>query len=500
MESLKRALESIGRMWATLSATQRVILGAAALLMVVLLVASSVGTTQSWVRVAGPEVDASKRAGIISKLQERNQKYEVRGSEIVVPKEDADRIVLDLAGDGAMNDDAIWKFLESSDPFLDRKQKDMRYRRALEQKLSAMIRRGEFVRNAMVVITPGSESNRIGFEGNHAKASVQVELQDGAKLTPKNVAAIANLISKAVDGLDPDQVVITDNKLNSYALPKSDGKAQLAQIWREYEREMEMDIQNRIKEAFRTASVMVRITAKNSSQKIDRVQNTNPKVEEEHERKATKQPVTPSTRPIKGEDREAAPPSSEGIRENDQELRTRNRFDVLKEEIENPAGRIEKISIAVLIPVEVGPDGKELAEAEKQQSKIEKYVLAAADAPVNSVSVSFIPSKRPDPVAAVASPGPVDWFSGNWPKLVLGILVLASIGGILRTIQRAGTQETVEELQALTTTLTEEREAAAEFGAPGETDLGRLKQGLQEMVGRNPQSVAASLKSFMSGR
>src|SRR6185436_11723063 len=112
MESLKRALESIGRMWATLSATQRVIIGAAALLMVVLLVVTSTGTTQAWVRVAGSEVDASKRAGILKKLQDRNQKHEVRGTEIFVPKEDADRIVLDLAGDGALTEDAVWKFLE----------------------------------------------------------------------------------------------------------------------------------------------------------------------------------------------------------------------------------------------------------------------------------------------------------------------------------------------------------------------------------------------------
>ena len=498
MESLKRALESIGRMWATLSATQRVILGAAAALMVVLLIVSSIGTTQAWVRVAGPEVPAAGRADILKKLQERNHKHEVRGNEIFVPKEDADRIVFEMAGDGAMNDDAIWDFLKSSDPFLGRKEKDLRYKRALEQKLSAMIRRGDFIRNASVVITQGSDSSRIGFEGSRSKASVQVELQEGAKLTPKNVAAIANLVSKAVDGLDADQVVITDSKLNSYTLPKSDGSAVTAQIWREYEREMEMDIQNRIKDAFRTASVMVRITAKNSKQKIERVQNTNPQVEEEHERKVIKGPIDAPSQPLKGP--LVTPAPSDTARENEQELRIRNRFNVLKEEIENPAGRIEKISIAVLIPIEVGPDGKELAEAEKQQSKIEKYVMAAADAPVNSVSVSFIPSKRPEPVTAAQTPGAVDWFSGNWPKLVLGVLVLAAIGGILRTIQRAGTQETVEELQALTTALTEEREAVAELGAPGETDLGRLKQGLQEMVGRSPQSVAASLKSFMSGR
>src|SRR5262245_40618004 len=180
MESFKRALESIGRMWATLSATQRVILGGAALLMVVLLVVSSVSSTQSWVRVAGPQAEPQKRAAVLSKCKERNQKPDVRGNEIFVPKEDADRIVLDLAGEGAMNDDAIWKFLESSDPFLGRKEKDLRYKRALEQKLSAMIRRGEFIRNVNVVITPGSDSNRIGFEGRRGKANVQVHLDESA--------------------------------------------------------------------------------------------------------------------------------------------------------------------------------------------------------------------------------------------------------------------------------------------------------------------------------
>ena len=60
---------------------------------------------------------------------------------------------------------------------------------------------------------------------------------------------------------------------------------------------------------------------------------------------------------------------------------------------------------------------------------------------------------------------------------------------------------TVEELQSLTTALNEKGEgAAAAGGLPAETELGRLKQNMQDMVGRNPQSVAASLKSFMSGR
>src|SRR5690348_15476081 len=124
MESLKRALEQTGRMWANLSATQRVVLSAAAAVMVVLLLFGSVSSTETWVRVAGPEVDASKRADILKKLQDRNQKHEVRNTEILVPKQDAERLITELAGEGAVSSNSVWKFLEQSDIFATRWQNE----------------------------------------------------------------------------------------------------------------------------------------------------------------------------------------------------------------------------------------------------------------------------------------------------------------------------------------------------------------------------------------
>ncbi len=491
MESLKRALENIGRMWANLTVTQRAVVGGGAALMIVLLVVSSLSTGEAWVRVG----DAS----VARKLQERNQKHELRGTEVFVPKADAERVFVDLAAEGAASPDAIWKFLEDGNPFLDRKQKDLRYKRALEQMLSSMIRRVELVKNAHVVLTFGSDNNRMGVETHRAKATVQVELQDGHKLSTKNVAAIANLVANAVEGLAPDQVAIVDNKLNSYALPKSDGRAALAQIWRDYERDMEEDIQNRIRGAFPRANVVVRITARTSIQKIDSVRHSNPKAEEEEERKTIKGTTPSASSSFKGGDVPSAP--TETPRETDTHLKTRNRFDVIKEEIENPAGKIEKITVGVLLPVEVGPDGKELAEAEKQLPKIREYVLAAADAPVSSVSVSFIPTQRILPVAPVEETVRVfTWLATHWSKLALALLAIVAVFVVIRVINRTAAQDTVEELQALTTALTETREAAAELGAPVESELARLRQGIQEMAGRNPQAVAASLKSFMTGR
>jgi flagellar M-ring protein FliF len=468
----------------------------------VLLIFGSVSSTETWVRIAGPEVDASKRADILRKLQERNQKHEVRGSEILVPKQDADRIVLDLAGEGAMSDDAMGKFLETNNIFMSSKDKEALYKQALEQKLAAMIRSVELVRNARVVITPGSKSDQMFFEGPRAKASVRVELQEGSKLSSKNVVAIANLVAKSVPGLDADQVVITDNKLNSYSLPKEE-QGTLGAIWfREYEEKLEERIKNEVKQAFRSASVTVRVTAKNSSGDTERKKYTNPKAEQEEERRIKKGNSGTSGRSLKGE--ESLPATPDSTQETEQELRTKNRFDEEKERITNPAGRIERITVGVLIPVEVGPDGKELAEAEKQRPMIESWVKAAADAPVNSVSVSFIPTKKLEPVAAAAletSSAAAAWIAANWMKVLLGAFAFVAFVVIVRVIQANSAKDTVEELQALTSALTETREAQVELGLPGEVgDVTRVKQGLQDMVERNPQGVAASLKSFMSGR
>ncbi|MBV8880893.1 MAG: hypothetical protein JO332_13060, partial [Planctomycetaceae bacterium] len=125
MDSIKSALQSIGRMWTALNATQRVILSVSAAAMVLLLIWGSAGSVPTMVRVAGPELDAATRTNILRKLQEKNQKHELRGAEIYVPKDDADRIVLELAGEGAMNDDAIWKFLETGDIFMSSKDKEL---------------------------------------------------------------------------------------------------------------------------------------------------------------------------------------------------------------------------------------------------------------------------------------------------------------------------------------------------------------------------------------
>jgi flagellar biosynthesis/type III secretory pathway M-ring protein FliF/YscJ len=492
MESLKRALESIGRMWATLSATQRVIIGAAALFMVALLVVSSVSTTSPWVRIAGPEVD---RAAVLKKLQERSQKYDVRGNEIYVPKEDAERVMTELAGEGTVNNKAVWSFLEQSDIFATRWDKEKRLQIALQTKLEQMIRSIESVRNAAVVINPGSTNYSLGFAGPKPSASVQVELKDNMELSTKNVRAITGLVARAVNGVEEDQVHILDTKGRSYRA----GAMDIVDSEWNLEKRIEQKIKASLME-YPSAAVIVRVKAGTKSTKTEETTPTKPVIIESNEiRKVRKGGGSTPSGVRKGEGDSTSEPEA-GVQETETQSNEKSVAGSRKIIEDAPAGDIQRITVAVRIPVE---EGAALTEARRQLPELREVIRAAAgtEARPEDIAIQIFPTKKPEPiVAAPQTPAAVDWFSANWPKLVLGILVIAALGGVLRAIQRSGTEETVEELQALTTALTEEREAAADLGAPGETDLGRLKQGLQEMVGRNPQAVAASLKSFMSGR
>jgi flagellar biosynthesis/type III secretory pathway M-ring protein FliF/YscJ len=505
MESLKRALEQLGRLWANLSATQRVVLSAAAVLMMLLLVWGSTSATPGWVRIAGAEVDSSRRASIVKKLQERNQKYEVRGNEICVPKEDADRVVLELAGEGAMSNDAVYKFLEQSDIFATRWDKEKRFQVALQSRLEGMIRGIESVRNAAVVINPGSTSNQLGFVGAKPSASVQVDLKEGATLSRKNVQAIAGLVARAV-AVEEDQVLITDTKGISYRAAKPDASSVQIDTIREFERVREQEIATNIKDSLRDswgvrgASAVVRIQANIRTMTSEQVTNDRPVVIEATDKKrVVKKGAGGSTGVRKGEGDQATESAAAG-EETETEQHEKSVPNSKRTREDTPAGEIQRITVGVLIPVE---EGAPMAAAQRELPGLRNFVLAAAgpQARMEDISVQLIPTKKPEPVAAIAEADKAAlWISANWLKIVLGLLALAGFIFIVRIIQVSSAKDTVEELQALTTALSETREAQAELALAGEGDLGKLKQGLQDMVARNPQGVATSLKSFMSGR
>src|SRR6204780_3294320 len=83
------------------------------------------------------------------------------------------------------------------------------YQRALEGELERSVLSMAEVVQARVHLTFPRESVFLDQQ-QPAKASVMIKLNPGARISPKNVIAVSNLVASAVEGLNPEEVAVID--------------------------------------------------------------------------------------------------------------------------------------------------------------------------------------------------------------------------------------------------------------------------------------------------
>ena len=493
MEILTRSVEGLKRLWASLTPAQRAVLvSAVAAALLLLAYTSSAAVSGSWERVAGAEVDDAARAQILERLKASRQRHEVRGKEIFVPTQDADRVVLELAGENVISDRAIFKFLENSDIFADRSLTEKRYQIALQRKLEYMIRKINAIRNASVQITPPTTSQGFAFAGAKAGASVSVELQPGRALTPANIRAIAGLVAHAVPGLDRDRVLITDNAGNPFSVPKEEAGGGLAMSeLRALEERLERDIKDKITDLLPSARVSVRALLKTTSEER-RETKIDPRgtVLEEKERRAYG-PAEGQGGGLKGA-QELAPgtpvrPSS--VRE--QELETKYKVGETHRVLQDPRGAIERITVGVLLPVPVDAKGQPIGSRPNQE-QVESLVMKAAGLKDRAdVSVVLVETRAPEPIPDAAPLESVgEWFAAHWGKLAAALAAAGILIGLAVLLRAGLTRVEVEEIAA--------RPVPPPPPVPAEEAGGeRLREAVREIVRQDPAEAAASLRTWV---
>ncbi len=97
-------------------------------------------------------------------------------------------------------------------------ERNFAYLTALQERMGAVIRCMDGVKDAVVTIAQGEDHTYVLDSGNvvEASASVLVTMRDGGRLTNQQAAAIRNLVARAVQGLEVDQVEISDTMGNRY--------------------------------------------------------------------------------------------------------------------------------------------------------------------------------------------------------------------------------------------------------------------------------------------
>ncbi len=195
-----------------MSATQRVMVFAISMTVLLALAGLGIWAGQETKGVLVSNVSSQEASSIVAQLDKMQVPYELSGDQrtILVPESKVGPLRLKFAGDGLLTGDKLgFEKLENAGLGTTDFSQKVIHRRAMEAQLAQTIKGLQQVAEATVHITPPNDSPFL-TDKEDAKASVLLKLRGSRILPDENTQAIVNLVAASVEGLKPEQVVVID--------------------------------------------------------------------------------------------------------------------------------------------------------------------------------------------------------------------------------------------------------------------------------------------------
>lgn len=195
-----------------MSSTQRVMVAAISLTVLLALAGLGIWAGQETKGVLAANVSPQEASSIVAQLDKMQVPYELSSDQrtILVPESRVGTLRLKFAGDGMLSGDKLgFEKLENAGLGTTDFSQRVIHRRAMEAQLAKTIMSLQQVSEATVHITPSNDSPFL-TDKEDAKASVLLKLRGARILPDENTQAIVNLVAASVEGLKPEQVVIID--------------------------------------------------------------------------------------------------------------------------------------------------------------------------------------------------------------------------------------------------------------------------------------------------
>jgi flagellar M-ring protein FliF len=243
-------MDQIKKLAATLTLWQRVAIVAAAIL-----VPAAIAGLVRWhheqdFRPLFTGMSAEDAAAVVQKIKESGSEYRIadNGTSVLAPQDRVDELRLQLAAAGLPKTGRVgFELFDKTNLGITDFTEHVNYRRALEGELERSIRAISQIQQARVHITFAKDS--VFLESREpAKASVLVDTRPGSALTSQNVAAIANLVGSAVEGLSPNAVSIVDMRGNLLNRPHQGSleDGQMSDAALDYKHQIERDLAGKV--------------------------------------------------------------------------------------------------------------------------------------------------------------------------------------------------------------------------------------------------------------
>lgn len=544
---LQRALQNM-------STTQKVIVGAIVLTFVLALTGFGVWASQDKMEVLASNLPPGDASTIVENLRKQNIPYDLSSDQrtVYVPEKRVGELKLRFAGEGLLNGDKVgFEKLESPSLTTTDFTQKVVHRRAMEADLAKTIRSLQQVQDAVVHITPGSDSPFV-TEKEEAKASVLLKLKGGRLLPEENTQAIINLVAGSVEGLKAESVVVIDQYSRILSRSGRDPMVGASDSQKKVAREEEEHLVHRVTELLEPVVGLgkVRATA-HVDLDFDKVkineERFNPQEQVERSVNQKEEKITKSEggAGVPGTASNVAPATGgggrSGVLESSEKKETTTNFEISKtlRSVEQAPGTIKRVSLAVIVdnsstwekPAKGEPKEKIAPRTPEELKKIRDQVAAAVGIKedrgdqLTVENLPFASMENPKEEAAAAKQKWMDlvWkFAPTLGWFIFGAVVFFMIifpmlkklssainrpsplrvhageegeeGGPMSTSRRVTHTKTKEELAA---EIEAELNAEGASSAPEAQRRQLIKKRIQETAGGDAETVASLVRSWM---
>jgi flagellar M-ring protein FliF len=242
--------------WDKQKPTQRVILIAAAVLVVVMVPVLITWATQPTYSVAYGGLDESDAGAIVEQLKTMGVSYKLQGTTILVPSDKLYDVRLQIANAGLPKGSSSgYELFDKSSLGMTEFTQRITYQRAIEGELERTIGSLDTVQAVRVhIVQP--EKTLLASEQAPTTASITIQEKPGRQLDAGQIRAITYMTANAVEGLTPENVVVVDTNGVVLASGTSDGSSgSISQVDSRRAAEMAAasDVQKKVKALLDTA-------------------------------------------------------------------------------------------------------------------------------------------------------------------------------------------------------------------------------------------------------
>lgn len=226
MSKAKESYSALLSIFNKLSIQQRLMLGGIAVVAVVLLIFILIAFNEPNYTTLYSNLVPEEASEVVKYLNSHKIPYKLEdnGNTISVSKSDVYEVRLELAGKGIPSTGMIgYEIFDKNTIGMSEFMQKVNFKRALEGEIARTIIQQNGIENARVhIVTP--EKAVFKDEQKKATASVVLKLRASYSLSENNILAITNLVASSVEGLEPKNITIIDNKGRLLTKKTDDGE------------------------------------------------------------------------------------------------------------------------------------------------------------------------------------------------------------------------------------------------------------------------------------